>query len=290
MISISKTYIKTVNEIVSDMVEAEKALQLSSKDVDALMPSAVKNQAIRDAKSVYKKSKKQGTVPILRKPVCLWNNQNYTVKESTLEFPVLINGKSQRIGVKAIFNDYQKTLIEEAAKLGMLGITQKSGKWIAQIAVEDPELITVHTDIVMGVDLGLKVPAVAKISDGKVKFFGNGRMNKFFKRRFRAIRKKLGQMKNLEAIRKLSDKEQRWMKNLEAIGKLSDKEQRWMKNQDHKISREIVNFAIENHVAPSDLKNSRASDKRQRQAVKMKRICTPGHSIVWRATLSTRQF
>ncbi len=62
----------------------------------------------------------------------------------------MINGKSQRIGVKAIFNDYQKTLIEEAAKPGMLGITQKSGKWIAQIAVEDPELITVHTDIVSG--------------------------------------------------------------------------------------------------------------------------------------------
>ncbi len=119
------------------------------------MPSAVKNQAIRDAKSVYKKSKKLGTVPILRKPVCLWNNQNYTVKENTLEFPVLINSKSKRIGVKAIFNDYQKTLIEEAARLGMLRITQKSGKWIAQIAIEDPNDHS-HTDIVMGVDSGSK--------------------------------------------------------------------------------------------------------------------------------------
>ncbi len=45
LISISKTYIKTVNEIVSDMVEAEKALKLSSKDVDALMPSAVKSSS-----------------------------------------------------------------------------------------------------------------------------------------------------------------------------------------------------------------------------------------------------
>ena len=84
LISISKTYIKTVNEIVASMVEAKKVLKLSSKDVDVLMPSAVKNQAIRDAKSVYRKSKKLKTVPILRKPVCLWNNQNYTVKELSL--------------------------------------------------------------------------------------------------------------------------------------------------------------------------------------------------------------
>jgi putative transposase len=232
LISISKIYIKTVNEIVVSMVEAEKVIKLSSKDTKAPMPSAVKNQAIRDAKSVYRKSKKLKTIPILRKPVCLWNNQNYRIKENTLEFPVLINGKSKRIKVKAAFSDYQKTLIENADKRGLLRITQKSGKWIAQIAIEDPELITVATDVVMGVDLGLKVPAVAKTSDGKVKFFGNGRMNKFFKRRFRALRKKLGEAKKLSTIKKIHDKEQRWIQD-----------------QDHKIARAIVNFAIENHVS-----------------------------------------
>jgi IS605 OrfB family transposase len=84
----------------------------------------------------------------------------------------------------------------------------------------------------MGVDLGLKVPAVAKTSEGKVKFFGNGRKNKFFKRRSKALRKKLGESKKLSAIKNLHDKEQRWMKD-----------------QDHKISRQIINFAIENHVS-----------------------------------------
>lgn len=36
----------------------------------------------------------------------------------------------------------------------------------------------------MGVDLGLKVPAVAVTEGGQTKFFGNGRMNKFKKRYF----------------------------------------------------------------------------------------------------------
>jgi hypothetical protein len=69
----------------------------------------------------------------------------------------------------------------------------------------------VPTDIVMGVDLGLKVPAVAKTSTGKVKFLGNGRLNKFMKRRFRSLRKKLGKSTKPEVIKKIHDKEQRWM-------------------------------------------------------------------------------
>ena len=229
---ISRTYIETVNALVSEMVNAEKVLKLTSKTVNALMPSAVKNQAIRDAKSVYRKSKKLKVLPILKKPVCIWNNQNYQIKENTLEFSVLIGNKSKRIKVKALYGDYQIALIENAIKFGSLRITQKSGKWIAQIAVEDQELVTARTDIVMGVDLGLKVPAVAKISTGKVKFFGNGRENKFFKRRFRSLRKKLGESKKLSTIKKIHDKEQRWMKD-----------------KDHKISRAIVEFAIENHVS-----------------------------------------
>jgi IS605 OrfB family transposase len=63
-------------------------------------------------------------------------------------------------------------------------------------------------------------------------FFGNGHENKFFKRRFRSLRKKLGKAKKLLAIKKIHDKEQRWMKD-----------------KDHKISRAIINFALENHVS-----------------------------------------
>ena len=117
-------------------------------------------------------------------------------------------------------------------KLGTLRITQKNGKWIAQIAVEIPCAAPAQTDIVIGIDLNLKCPAVAVTSTGKVKFAGNGRQNKHVRRRFRSRRRKLGKAKKLNAIRKSEDKERRWMKD-----------------QDHKISRAVVNFAIRNHVS-----------------------------------------
>ncbi|MEI3619335.1 hypothetical protein V6626_22330, partial [Bacillus thuringiensis] len=44
--------------------------------------------------------------------------------------------------------------------------------------------------------------------DDKVRFFGNGRKNKYMKRKFRSVRRKLGEAKKLNALRQLDDKEQ----------------------------------------------------------------------------------
>jgi len=241
--AVMSEYIRLVNQIVSDFVSANAHLKYSSKNVVANLPSAVKNQAIRDAKSVFTKYKKavkasaklkpeeqkEIKVPTLKKPVVIWNNQNYSLKGNVLSFPVIMGSKSQRLEIEAILTNYQQERL--IGKLGSLRITQKSGKYIAQIAVEATEQPN-KADKIMGVDLGLKVPAVAATESGKTKFFGNGIQNKFIKRKHRSVRRKLGKLKKLAAIRKRHDKEQRWMKD-----------------QDHKISRQVVNFAKGNNVA-----------------------------------------
>lgn len=222
-------YILTVNSIVQTMINTQ-CVKFTSKDIQANLPSAVKNQAIQDAKSVFKKYKKTNVVPILKKPVCIWNNQNYKINDSYISFPVYTNGKSTRIKVKAILTEYQKQQLQH--KLGTLRITKKSGKWIAQVAIDVNEQQTQNTPVIMGVDLGLKVPAVAVTNNGKISFFGNGRKNKYIRRKYKVLRQQLGKAKQLKKIKQIGDKEQRWMKD-----------------QDHKISRQIVNFAKENHVS-----------------------------------------
>ena len=114
-------------------------------------------------------------------------------------------------------------------------ITQKNNKWTAQIAVE-PITNKSTGQSVMGVDIGLKIPAVAVTDKGKTKFFGNGRQNKYMKRKFRSKRKALGIAKKQKSIEQLGNKEQRWMKD-----------------QDHKISRQIVNFARDNNASVINL-------------------------------------
>lgn len=224
----TREYIATINKIAQMMVDTN-ITTYTTKDIDAKLPSAVKNQAIRDAESVYKRYKKTKKLPILRKPMCIWNNQNYSIKDNQLSFPVFIDGKSKRISVKMLLTDYQLKLLEN--NLGSLRITKKSGKWIAQIAISIDRKKTNGSNT-MGVDLGLKVPAVAETSNGKVRFFGNGRQNKYVRRHYRSLRKRLGKCKKLKKIKQVGNKEQRWMND-----------------QDHKISRQIVKFAIDNNVS-----------------------------------------
>ncbi|PYE86958.1 hypothetical protein ATL10_10954, partial [Bacillus sp. 196mf] len=91
----SHEYIKLINTLVSEMVEEKK----STKNIEVNLPSAVKNQEIKDAKSIFstkvKKSKYQ-IVPILKKPVCMWNNQNYSFDFTHISIPFMVNGKSTR--------------------------------------------------------------------------------------------------------------------------------------------------------------------------------------------------
>ncbi len=78
----------------------------------------------------------------------------------------------------------------------------------------------------MGIDLGIKVPAVIVCPGKGARFFGNGRYQRFMRRRFYARRKALQKAGKKRALRKSQGKEQRWMKNI-----------------NHQLSRQIVNYA-----------------------------------------------
>ncbi|MFB6367252.1 RNA-guided endonuclease InsQ/TnpB family protein [Paenibacillus elgii] len=223
-------YIKTVN-LLTEQAEASGTFpKLTSKDVDAKLPSAVKNQAIRDARSIHNKTKKQGKRPILKRRAYYVNNQNYSLGDHSVAFPVMLDGNVQRFKISAHVMEREQRLLS-SGKLGLLKVVEKSSKWYVQISVERKTEQSTG-DVIMGIDLGLKVPAVVVTSTGKTKFVGNGRQNKYIRRKYKERRRKLGKLKKLSAIRKQENKEHRYMKD-----------------QNHKISRRIVNMAIEEQVS-----------------------------------------
>ncbi|MBB6285224.1 hypothetical protein HNR34_003636 [Geobacillus subterraneus] len=59
---LGEEYIRVVNELTEQMEHQKSFPKLTTKHVNANLPSAVLNQAIRDARSVFKKMKKQGNV------------------------------------------------------------------------------------------------------------------------------------------------------------------------------------------------------------------------------------
>ena len=245
-------YINTVNSLVSIATNGTSISKYTTADVNASLPSALTNQCIRDAKSIVNKYNKdcrkvsaknkklaeqkssitikEPTVPVLKRPCCYVNNQNFKIKDNCIEFPVLINGKSRRIAIRTSITDHQK-LIFANAKLGTMRIVYKGNKIVAQIVYEVAEPEYTDDGNVMGIDLGIKCPAVSYISDGSVKFYGNGRKNKYMRRHYKYLRKKLGKAKKSDTIKRINNKEQRIMKDI-----------------DHKISHDIVKTAVSHDV------------------------------------------
>ena len=265
-------YIDIVNRLVFDAVNGHSIEKTTTADVSANLPSALTNQCIRDAKSIVKKhykychkavlknrslvkrgstiKTKAPNLPILKKPCCYINNQNYRLKDNCIEFPVMINGKSKRISVFVKLTDRQKALFSNA-KFGTMRIVTKNHTLVAQIVynVAEPELKSDGN--VMGVDLGIKCPAVSYCSDGSVKFYGNGRKNKYLRRHYAYLRKKLQKSKKMSAIERINNKEQRIMKDI-----------------DHKLSHDIVQTAVAHNVKLiklEQLSNVRSTTRKSRK-------------------------
>ena len=264
-------YIACVNSLVALHLSGTSIQKFSSKDVVAELPAAVKNQEIRDAKSVLQRyAKKQwkverkrawfaeqgktpkrpirdAKVPILRRPVLFVNNQNFKIdlNAKTVSFPLFRDGetaprKTKRNSVQKVIRvstvtPRQREILTTTSHLSTLRIVRRGNTILAQVGytVEEPEaaeldvLLADPNTLVMGVDLGIKCPAVSYSTDGKVRFFGNGRENRYKRRKFYARRKKLQKAKKLRAIKRVSDKEARFMRD-----------------RDHQVSRAIVNEAI----------------------------------------------
>lgn len=212
-------YIQTVNTLVCALDADMLGEGFSTKDFTSSLPSIVKNQALRDARSVFNRSLELGHLPVLKKPICQWNNQNWRVESGTLTIPVCEQGKTQQIHIQCAH-------VSLDGLPGILRIKKKRGKWIADITMTLPKPEPSPEQGVMGVDLGIKVPAVTYVAGSGTRFFGNGRYQRYMRRRFYARRKQLQKAKKPRAVRKSQGKEARWMKEV-----------------NHQLSRQIVNHA-----------------------------------------------
>ena len=267
-----KEYIDTVNGLVSDAMRGHSIAKTTTANVSADLPSALLNQCIRDAKSIVRKHykhchktvlknrslAKRGSVvrtkapniPILKKTCCYVNNQNYKIKYDCIDFPVMINGKSKRISVSVKLTDRQKALFADA-KFGTMRIVTKNHALVAQIVYEVTEPKLKSDGNVIGIDLGIKCPAVSYCSDGSVKFYGNGRKNKYMRRHYAYLRKKLQTSKKIKAVKRINDKEQRIMRDI-----------------DHKLSHDIVETAVAHNVKViklEQLQNIRSTTRTSRK-------------------------
>ena len=227
-------YIDTLNRVLTEMIDYDQHYRFSSKLISGDLPSSLKNEVAGEALSADNKMfKTHSKQPVFKKLYASWGNQNLKISKKDdgyyISVSVWKDGKSHRISIKTTMSDEDFAFLN-AHKLGSTKIKFINKKTIARIAYE-PDMKKCEASGVMGIDLGLKCPAVAVTDTGKVKFFGNGRKNKRIRRHFSSKRKMLQKKKKLNAVKKLDNKEARIMKDI-----------------DHKISRAIIDFAVENGI------------------------------------------
>jgi putative transposase len=222
-------YISTINTLVAALdsdVLPDGGKGTSTKDFTATLPSAVKNQALRDARSIWNRSLTRGVLPVLRRPICQGNNQNGRIEDGILVIPVAQDGCIAQIAIRC-------ASVALDGKPGMLRIKRQRHRWIAEIArtLPEPEPEPSDGQGVMGVDRGIKIPAVVHIIGKGSYYFGNGRCQRAKRRQFYARRKRLQQARKVRAVRKSEGKERRWRRDI-----------------NHKLSRQIVTHAHQQGV------------------------------------------
>lgn len=218
------------------LLEFEELNKASSKHFklfsEEKFPSAVVNQTIREVKS----KKKNQKAKVFRSFWCGFNNQNFAFEKENGLYKISFPTLEKRVGIPVFVTSYQQhwidKLLEGKVKQGAAELYEKKGRWFVSVSIsfesEKPKIFSIEPRT-MGIDVGLNYLAVASI--GTKSLFFKGKETAFRRRKFSTIRKQMGKKKRLKSIVKLKDKESRWMKDV-----------------NHKLSRQIVNFAQANGV------------------------------------------
>lgn len=209
---------------------------------NARLPSAVINQNIREVKILYRlfeksNSKKENIAFKNNQPIC-YNNQNYRIDEHFVSIPLFHEGKCKRFAFPLKQTERFESLkdgINKGGKLGKSSLFHKRGKWYFAVTIKVSPKEKTNTSNVMGVDIGLRQLAVASIQneDGQEinRQFHHGNQAGFVRKKYRSVRRSMGKAKKPKLIQTLNDKESRWMMDL-----------------NHKISRQLINLAVQEQV------------------------------------------
>lgn len=141
-----------------------------------------KSDVIRLAEIFYEKRKQN--VKARYKPLFSLLSRSYIVKQNLI---ILFFGKAfhpECLNISIALSEQQIDRLKNADFV-KLDIRKMQDKYVARIIISIKPLLQINTTslLCMGVDIGMKCPAVCYTSNGKIKFIGNGREIKYHLRR-----------------------------------------------------------------------------------------------------------
>lgn len=224
-------YRNEVNRLINLYAKSNQIVRTSYSEFSSFIPFWSKSMVVKDAERIWTLIQQGGNARLrMNTPQCCWHQPNFKFRDHQLYLQV---GGRFGIGDYLIISYHAGELQQRYLKfpLGKMTIRKLNKRWIADINVEVMEKTPSRSEKRMGVDLGIKVPAVAYTEDGKIRFFGNGREARFRRNAFYSKLKKLQKSNDLKAYRALDHALFRWSYTV-----------------CHIISKRIVEFAEKNDI------------------------------------------
>lgn len=218
--SIFKSEVTRVNEL---FIQRQSTFEYAYKYINNQISYHSKHLILSEAKAMYAAKK-----AFQFQYSSYWCNSSYFIT-SALILETGLTTRRQQIRIP-FYEDTQKQNRLSSGKPMNMKLIKRDHQWFAYILV-DYTPIPSSGDVIMGIDLGIKVPAVTATSNGAVRFFGNGREIRFKQRHFRSQIQYMQRHKQFKRLRRFKHK-------LHYI----------LADYDHKISKQIIDYAIQQNV------------------------------------------
>ena len=200
-------------------------LSVTTASIDNPLYSVIQNQAIREAKSDYRKD---DVVEYHASQPFAVNNQNWEIDRTEngsviVGFPCISGWWYTPIDVYDNIADDVAHLIEGGADKSRLQVYRRDDDWYCTFTVEyDTET---GDETAIGVDIGHNHLLAADAESGESMLM-SGREAKYVRRKYRSLRESLQQAGALRARNRVGNKEERRIRNL-----------------NHKASRRLIDWA-----------------------------------------------
>jgi putative transposase len=234
-------YNTEVNECLKKFVKNQKVTWIPYSSLNKNLPWESKKEVIKEAKKIFNDQLRTRATkpPSFKGDYCKWHFDSFTLN-TKLSLQV---GQQSKLIVEYYADAYQKKLLSTGF-LTSLRIERVNKKWYCyiKILIPDPEPVGEN---IMGVDLGIKVPAVVVASTGKIRFFGNGRQVRYI---CTSQTSRLSKLMRNNDYRSIKNIDRKWGNRLLAI--------------DHQISKSVVDFALKENVKKIIMENLNYLQKR----------------------------
>ena len=230
--SIDENVLKAYTKIFTDEVKrAAEILKISGTPLNKtnISKSIPYTSGVNVLKEAFRVSKlKKISSNYIVSPI--WNPTSYCLRENELTLYFGETFTVMKTSVKLLFNEYHYQRMKQC-QLRSVKVRKIDSYYYAFFIMSISEKKHRNQGNKMGIDLGVRVPAVCVTSNKKIKFVGNGRYLRFLERSLRSKYNRLQKNQKLNEIRKMNHKLSRRKYHL-----------------DHEYSRAIINFAIAENV------------------------------------------